>query len=154
MSWLARTSVERPYVLGWALFCCWLNGWLWTGIVNVLGGELPMFLPGAGIPRTLYANSISAVVLVVFVLLTYGEVKLLRRLLPLLDTGGDTRRTRRLTAVVALLCLVAVPFVTETVDIDPYTVVILGIPPVLVVAEQLVVAVVGRRSDGPTANAG
>ncbi|MFC5972522.1 hypothetical protein ACFPYI_14375 [Halomarina salina] len=154
MSWLARTSVERPYVLGWVLFCCWLNGWLATGIVNVLGGELPMVLVGRGIPRTLYFNLASLGALAAFVALTYAEVRLLRRVLPRLDSGRDTRRTRRLTAVVGVLALLAVPVVTETLDVDPFTVVVLGVPPVLLVAEGVLVGVVGSAGDGPTPDAG
>ena len=154
MSWLARTSVERPYVLMWALFVCWLNGWLATGIVNVLGGELPMVLVGRGIPRTLYANLASLGALVVFAVVVYAEVRLLQRVLPRLDSGRDTRRTRRVTALAGLLLLLAVPVVTETVDVDPFTVVILGIPPVLLVVEQVVVGLAGVTNDASSPNAG
>lgn len=154
MSWLARTSVERPYVLGWALFVCWLNGWLATGVVNVLGGVLPMFLPGPSIPRTLYSNLASLGALAVFAGVVYAELRLLRRALPRLDRGRDTRRTRRLTALAGLLLLLAVPVVTDAVDVDPFTVAILGLPPALLVVEQLLVGLVGASGDGAAANAG
>ncbi|MFD1514776.1 hypothetical protein [Halomarina rubra] len=153
MSWLARVSVERPYVLGWVLFVCWLNGWLVTGLVHLAKPHFPLVLVGMGIPRTLYANTASAVALVVFVLAVYAQVWLLRRALPRLDFGNDTPRTRRYTAFAALALVVAVPFVTDATGIDPYTVVVLGFPPVLLLVEFLVMGVVRATGGEPRANA-
>ncbi|MWG35089.1 hypothetical protein [Halomarina oriensis] len=154
MSWLARTSVERPYVLAWVLFCCWLNGWIATGLFAVAAGFLPEFLVGAGIPRTLYANLVSLGLLVVFVLVVYAQVRAIRRWLPRLDTGRDTPRTRRLTALAALAVFALVPVVTDATPADPFSVVVLGVLPTLLVVEGVVVLTVGGGSDEPTANAG
>jgi hypothetical protein len=154
MSWIARSSVERPYVLVWVLFCCWVNGWVVTGILAVAENYLPMFLVGAGIPRTLYANLVSLGLLAVFVVAVVAELRALRRLLPRLDGGEDTSRTRRLTALAGVGLLLAVPLVTETTGVDPFSVVVVGVPPALLLVEQVVIGVVGTGRDEPTANAG
>lgn len=154
MSWVARSSTERPYVLVWVLFWCWVNGWVVTGVLAVAENYLPMFLVGAGIPRTLYANLVSLGLLAVFVVAVVTELRVLRRLLPRLDAGEDTSRTRRLTALAGVGLLLAVPLVTEATGVDPFSVVVIGIPPALLLVEQVVIGVAGTGRDESTANAG
>jgi hypothetical protein len=155
MSWVARTSLERPYVIAWWLFWFWVNGWLATLLLEALAGPdalLPQFLPGQGIPRTLYANLASVAALGVVLALTAAQLRLTRRLLPALDGGRDTAESRRTTGVLLAVTLpLLVVVATSTFGVDPFSAVVLGLPLLALAVEWIVLGVSTTRG-GPAAS--